>query len=605
MFLCASCGETTSREDGQCPDCGGWILLKQRYRLETEVGSGALGQVFRATDTQADGASVAVKKLPVHRAASQKARDLFDREAAVLRQLDHPSIPRYRDHFAEGKGFGRALYLVQDFVRGDTLAEELAHKRYDEAAVIDVMEALLDVLTYLHGLSPPVIHRDIKPGNVMRRANGSLALIDFGSVRDAVRDPALGGSTVAGTFGFMAPEQFRGDADARTDLYALGALAVALLSRKDPGGLQGYDGRLQWEDEVAISPGLKALLTDLLRPDPAERPSSAAAVRQRLAAVRAGELPAVRPAAVAALTSRRRNILIGTALAGSMVLGLAVATSTFLVLAPASTALAPVPAPPAPPTPPALDIAAPPPMAEMGAVWPAQVQAQVIVSQDHLLVEFPRTGLDQVAWNESASWELTLSTDDGPRTITYALRAAAAEMPLEERLMTGAYSVEGLTPGAEFAVDAQQDHLRLTLQDPALAEALREDFTPEVDLVWRGGSGESWNVEVDAALWSPARDMVTSGRLTAPSVPAGWAETAASCTASLVLDSDGVGQARVVGCPGPLAQAVVEAAKGWAFEVGPLGDYATTVIVDFPGDGTAAIPQFGVGEGLVQIQPVD
>jgi len=609
MILCASCGEATPREDSACAQCGASVLLAGRYLLRAEVGSGALGQVFLATDTT-DGSDVAVKKLPVHRAASEKARQLFDREAAVLRQLDHPRIPRYRDHFAEGKGFGRALYLVQDFVDGVTLAGELADRRYDEDGAIAVMAELLEVLAYLHRLSPPVIHRDIKPGNVIRRTDGSLALIDFGCVRDAVRDPALGGSTVAGTFGFMAPEQFRGDADARTDLYALGALAVALLSRKDPGALQGWDGRLEWEETIAVSPGLKALLADLLSPDPSDRPASAAEVGARLEGVLAGELPAPR---AAAMPQRRNNtlpvVLAGTSIALLAGMGLAFtlfsSAAPMVATAPTDISIPAVPASPAAPAAPAVDPLAPPPIAEMGAAWPAQVQPQVIVAQDHLLVEFPRTGLDQVAWNEGASWELTLDVDGQPRTITYALRAAAAEMPLEERLMTGAYSVDGLSPGAQFDVAAQQDHLRLTLEDPALAEALRADGSPDVDLVWRGSAGESWNVEVEAARWSPARDMTPASPLTAPTVPASWADEAASCTASLIFDADGAEQVRVVGCPGELARAVVEAAKGWRFEVGPFGDSATTVIVDFPGDGTANIPQFGVGEGLVQILPVD
>jgi serine/threonine protein kinase len=135
-----------------------------------------------------------------------------------------------------------------------------------------------------------VVHRDLKPGNIMRRTTDhALVLVDFGTVREVIEDPRLGGSTVAGTYGYMAPEQFRGEAEPRTDLYAVGVLGVVLLSRRDPLDLVGAHHRLDWRGAVYASDGVKALLERLLAPDLVMRPASATSARASIAALRRGE----------------------------------------------------------------------------------------------------------------------------------------------------------------------------------------------------------------------------------------------------------------------------------------------------------------------------
>src|SRR6185295_14519102 len=127
------------------------------------------------------------------------------------------------------------------------------------------------VLDYLHGRAPPVIHRDIKPNNVIRRPDGSFAIVDFGAVRDRLRPE--GGSTVVGTFGYMAPEQFQGRALPATDVYALGATAIAMLTGEEPEALP-HKG-LAIDVNAALgrraSPAMVRVLSSMLAPDPDQR----------------------------------------------------------------------------------------------------------------------------------------------------------------------------------------------------------------------------------------------------------------------------------------------------------------------------------------------
>lgn len=213
-----------------------------------------------------DGQGVAIKEIPL-RSMDAKRRELVHREARVLASLDHPRVPRLREHLELGIGRDRALYLIQDLIEGETLEAEARGRRYTEAEVCEVVADLAAILADLHDRRPRLVHRDVKPANVLRRPDGALVLVDFGAVRDVVRDRDLGGSTVAGTFGYMAPEQFRGDASPATDLFGLGALAVRLLTRREPHTLQDYDQRMRWRSAVHVHPALGALLDGLLEPD--------------------------------------------------------------------------------------------------------------------------------------------------------------------------------------------------------------------------------------------------------------------------------------------------------------------------------------------------
>lgn len=282
-MICAHCGATAG--DGPCPACGEPPLLDGRYRLEALLGQGAFGSTWRATRV-ADGRPVCLKELLYHRLTSFEPERMFQREASILRQLSLPGVPRYEDHFAVTSGRTVSLYLAQELIEGRTLAQELEGHRYREDEVLALLAELLGILDGLHRLSPPVVHRDIKPANVIRRAagpeGGRLVLVDFGSVKDAVRDSTAGGPTVAGTVGYMAPEQAIGQACPASDLYGAGALAVALLTRRSPAELVDDRGELAWEDHASPAAPTREVLRSLLARRPADRPASARDARAQV-----------------------------------------------------------------------------------------------------------------------------------------------------------------------------------------------------------------------------------------------------------------------------------------------------------------------------------
>ena len=231
------------------------------------IGEGAQAHTFDALDTSTN-TRLAIKRFRVRGARSWKDVELAEREARVLSELDHPHLPKYVEHFEEDG----ALFLVMEKVEGQTL-EEL---RRDGGSIgprelVRFLDDAAEILAYLHGRAPAVIHRDIKPRNVIRRPDGSFALVDFGSVRDRLR--ADGGSTVVGTFGYMAPEQFQGRALPATDLYGVGATAIACLTGEEPENLPHKGLAIDVRRSLGQSrdPALTALLERLLEPDPDRR----------------------------------------------------------------------------------------------------------------------------------------------------------------------------------------------------------------------------------------------------------------------------------------------------------------------------------------------
>lgn len=267
-------------------------IIDGRYRILHCLGEGSSGTTYAAA-ALANGHVIALKELSLRGLQDWKKIELFEREARILKTLNHPAIPQYIDFFQVDTADNRWFYLAQDLAEGTSLADFIdAGGRVDEAEARRIATAVLEVLIYLHGLNPPVIHRDLKPQNIVRRDDGHIYLVDFGAVQTVYRDGQ--GSTVVGTYGYMAPEQFRGQALPATDLYGLGATLLFLLTHQSPADLPHERLRINFRPYVGVSAAFADWLEQLVDPLVEDRFASAQAA---LAALR-------RPTSLVALPPR-------------------------------------------------------------------------------------------------------------------------------------------------------------------------------------------------------------------------------------------------------------------------------------------------------------
>jgi eukaryotic-like serine/threonine-protein kinase len=245
-------------------------VLMERYQILDILGQGGIGVMYRALDLETE-RIMAIKSLSLTRARDWKAIELFEREAKILSQLNHPAIPQYLDYFQVDSEIDRQFYIVQTLAAGESLFSAIESgwiPTVDD--VKDIAAQVLEILSYLHSLTPPVIHRDIKPQNLIIDSDGKISLVDFGAVQDSYYT-VTGGSTVVGTYGYMAPEQFRGQAYLSTDLYGLGTTILHLLTKTDPGTLPQKKLKIDFRDRVSIPPDFADWIDRLLEPEVTRR----------------------------------------------------------------------------------------------------------------------------------------------------------------------------------------------------------------------------------------------------------------------------------------------------------------------------------------------
>ena len=188
-------------------------------------------------------------------------------------------MPRHYATLEEPPG---TFNLVMQRAPGENLRELAKRRRLSEVELRDILIRVLEILDYLHTRSPPVIHRDIKPSNIVRAPDGRCALVDFGGVLDAAREG--GGSTIVGTYGYMAPEQLHGQVMPATDLYALGATMVALAGGIEPEDVPRKGLRMDLAKHLpSLEPSFRAVLEAMTEPDPDKRPQRARDVVAMLA----------------------------------------------------------------------------------------------------------------------------------------------------------------------------------------------------------------------------------------------------------------------------------------------------------------------------------
>jgi serine/threonine-protein kinase len=265
-------------------------ILAGRYRLGEVIGRGGMSTVYRAEDLRLE-RTVAVKVMSAALAEQDPVSIArFEREARAAASLTHPGIATVYDTGTEGD----TRYIVMELAPGRSLQTIIQEEApLPPARAAEIAAKVADVLSVAH--SAGIVHRDIKPGNVMVAPNGSVKVLDFGIAR------ASGGATltqvhsVVGTVAFMSPEQAMGQpTDARSDIYSLGCVLYAMLAAKPPFMAEVTAAVLHQHTSVPPRPlrevapnvpaALDALVMEMLAKDPAQRPQTAAEVRDRLRA---------------------------------------------------------------------------------------------------------------------------------------------------------------------------------------------------------------------------------------------------------------------------------------------------------------------------------
>jgi eukaryotic-like serine/threonine-protein kinase len=317
--------------------------LAGRYELAEVIGRGGMGAVYRAVDLVL-GRAVAVKMLPgtlADQDPTSVAR--FEREARAAAALSHPAVVAVYDTGADET----ARFIVMELISGRSLEAILRDEgplEPDRAAAI--VARVADALAAAHAAG--IVHRDVKPANVMIASDGSVKVLDFGIARAMDSTTLTQNASVVGTAAYMSPEQALGKpADERADIYSLGCVLYALLAGRPPFSGDGAAAILNQHANVAprplaakngrVAPGLNALVLQMLGKSPEERPQTAAEVRDRLTqpsssparvprvtavTERLGPTTATRPLPHVARRDRRRLILAGALSALALVIAL-------------------------------------------------------------------------------------------------------------------------------------------------------------------------------------------------------------------------------------------------------------------------------------------
>lgn len=214
-------------------------VIAGKYEILTEIGHGGMSVVYLAMDTHLNKqwAVKEIRKKGNGRNDEVIVNSLLA-EANMMKRLDHPSLPRIVDIIDNGV----TIFVVMDYIEGESLDKILAeYGAQPEELVVGWAKQLCDALSYLHSQKPPIIYRDMKPANVMLKPEGNIKIIDFGIARE-YKEQNLADTTVLGTKGYAPPEQYSGQTDARSDIFALGMTMHHLLTGIDPRTGEAYNG---------------------------------------------------------------------------------------------------------------------------------------------------------------------------------------------------------------------------------------------------------------------------------------------------------------------------------------------------------------------------
>ncbi|MEY3222029.1 MAG: hypothetical protein RLZZ203_885 [Cyanobacteriota bacterium] len=266
MSFCTNCLYPQNPDNARfCLKCGKPLLLKERYRPLYPLGQGGFGRTLLGVDEHIPSRPQCVIKQfcfpEANPATFHKATELFRQEAVRLDELRHPQIPQLLAHFEQEN----RLYLVEELISGQTLAQELAQQGvFTEAQIQKLLQDLLPVLVFIH--DHHVIHRDIKPENMMRKSpGGDLVLIDFGIAKYISATEMMKTGTTIGSPEYMSPEQMRGKVVPASDIYSLGVSCIQLLTGISPFDLfDDTSDRWMWRDYLLPTNQVTSYLSDIL-----------------------------------------------------------------------------------------------------------------------------------------------------------------------------------------------------------------------------------------------------------------------------------------------------------------------------------------------------
>lgn len=236
-------------------------VIDGKYEILKEIGRGGMSIVYLAMDKRLN-KQWAVKEI--RKKGSGKNDEVVVNsllaEANMMKRLDHPALPRIVDIIDNGV----TIYIVMDYIEGESLDKILnEYGAQPEDKVIEWAKQLCDALGYLHSQKPPIIYRDMKPANVMLKPEGNIKIIDFGIARE-YKEQNLADTTVLGTKGYAPPEQYSGQTDPRSDIFALGMTMHHLLTGVDPRSGEAYASVRQWNPD--LSEGIEAIIDKCVEP---------------------------------------------------------------------------------------------------------------------------------------------------------------------------------------------------------------------------------------------------------------------------------------------------------------------------------------------------
>lgn len=263
----------------------GTTLQGGRYVITKVLGQGGMGAALLATDKRVNNKPVVIKELVSESSDPEKIKEderNFKQEMMTLAALRHPLIPAVTDSFEENQRY----FMVQDYVEGENLEERMERVKQPlkEREALGIASQVLDVLEYLARRTPPIVHRDIKPANIIIDNEDKRAhLVDFGIARaDVVKNARRKQTSALGTPGYAPPEQYQGNADPRSDLYALGATLHHVLTNRDPRDFPPFNYPPARTVNPQLSPEVEQLLAKATNNDITQRYQSAVAMKREV-----------------------------------------------------------------------------------------------------------------------------------------------------------------------------------------------------------------------------------------------------------------------------------------------------------------------------------